>query len=78
MSSTPLRPLTKHAISELRRIKRSPCPAQEVNPGVSDRVRREGLVETVMLPSPYKTVKGPVAHFTLSEAGIAKLKEIDG
>ncbi len=78
MSSTMLRPLTKHAISELRRISRTPCPAQEINPGVSDRFRREGLVETIMLPSPYKTVKDPVAHYTVSEAGIAKLKEIDG
>lgn len=63
-------PLSAHAIAELRDIDRRPVPRSAVNPGVANRLLREALVKTVMLPSPFKTHKGQnVAHLEITEAG---------
>lgn len=75
MSSIPLKPLTEHALGVLWRISRDPCPRQEVNPGVRDRFYREELVEEILKPSPYKTVKGKVVYLQITEAGLKRLEE---
>lgn len=69
--------LTPSAIEQLRAIKRHPIPRQEVNPGHYDRFVRGDLVATTMLPSPYKTVKGDVAHLILTDAGHAAIATAD-
>lgn len=62
-------PLTEKAKDALRGLLTGPEPAQEYNPGVVNRLRREALVELVQLPSPYKTRKGNIAHLRITEAG---------
>lgn len=47
-------PLSKHAISVLDDIKVAPVPTSEINPGVVNRLLRDGRVELVDLPSPFK------------------------
>lgn len=64
------RPLTEHAKSELRRLCQHPCPPQEVNPGVRDRFWRDGLIEEIKRPSPYKKDKGAdIIFIQASQAG---------
>ena len=64
-------PLSAHDLAELRHIDRSPVPQCAVNPGVVNRLKREELVEIVMLPSPFKTHKGrKIAHLEITEEGI--------
>lgn len=47
-------------------------PAQEINPGVVNRLLREDLVEWVELRSPYATHKGrSIPHLKASAAGVA-------
>lgn len=72
-------PLSAHAIAELRNLLLAPEPCCGVNPGVANRLLREGLVETVGLPSPFKVHKGGnTAHLRITEAGRAVLAKIDG
>ena len=61
------RPMSATAREMLAKIKVAPIPAQEINPGVVDRLLREGCVELVNLPSPYKTVRRPVSHLRYVE-----------
>lgn len=56
-------PLTAHAIAALVDLSHGPQPRQELNPGVANRLLRGALVETVMLPSPYKVHKGARIEF---------------
>jgi len=70
LNGTKTHPLTAHALAELRDIASKPCPRQAVNPGVSDRLLREDLVEVVMLPSPFKTHGGKLLeHLEITDAG---------
>lgn len=63
-------PLSAHALAELRNIDRHPVPRCAVNPGVANRLEREYLAKTVMLPSPFKTHKGKsIAHLQITDAG---------
>lgn len=63
-------PLSVHAREELRDIAMSPVPRQAVNPGVANRLLREALVESVALPSPFKTHKGgKIEHLQITQAG---------
>jgi hypothetical protein len=67
-------PLSAHALAELKEIQANPVPRNAINPGVVDRLLREGLVESVMLPSPYKTHKGKACeHLAITMAGRAAL-----
>ena len=45
--TNPLRPLSPHAIAELRNMAYAPEPACAINPGVLSRLLREGLIEIV-------------------------------
>lgn len=69
--------LTPHALDVLRSLaKWGPKPAQEVNAGVADKFRREGLAEEVLLPSPYATHKGKLIGFLqITQAGRDRLAE---
>lgn len=70
----PLRPLSAHALDVLRLLVRAPMPMQEINPGVTNRLRREALIAEEALVSPYKTHKGgKIAFAVITEAGRAAL-----
>lgn len=74
LNGTRTRALSAHALDKLRSIARSPVPRCEVNPGVVNRLLREALVETVNLPSPFKTHKGADAeHLRITDAGRAAI-----
>ena len=63
-------PLTSHAIAALVELSHGPKPRYELNPGVANRLLRGDLVETVLLPSPYKTHHGKrIEHLRLTKAG---------
>ena len=67
-------PLSAHALGELRAIARAPIPAQELNPGVRNRLMREFLIELVSMKSPYKVHKGGTCeHVRITDAGIVVL-----
>lgn len=70
LNETKMHPLTAHAQAELRDIASNPCPRQAVNPGVANRLLREELVDSVMLPSPFRTHAGkPLEHLRITDAG---------
>lgn len=64
LNGTKTHPLSKHALGVLDRLKAGPIPAQEINPGVVNRLLRGDNVELVNLPSPYKK-GGSVSHLRL-------------
>lgn len=67
-----IRPLSDHARAELKDMRNKPVPRNSVNPGVSARLLRDALVESVQLPSPFKTHKGAlIEHLQITEAGRA-------
>lgn len=60
------KPLSPHALGALARLGRRPLPCSEINPGVADRLMREGLIEQVELPSPFASHKGKrIGHYQL-------------
>jgi hypothetical protein len=72
LNGTKTHPLSKHALSALERLMNGPEPRQTINPGVVNRLEREALVETVMLPSPYQSHKGALTSFLkITDAGRA-------
>lgn len=60
-----------------------PAPQCALNAGIRDRLTREGLtreglIEAVTLPSPFKSHNGkPYPHVQITEAGAAKVREIE-
>lgn len=68
-------PLSAAAMDELRYIAAEPRPRSQVNPGVANRLLRGGLVESVALPSPFKThgVRN-CEHLQITNAGKEKIK----
>lgn len=72
-------PLTKHALGVLRGLDGYPCPIQELNPGVSNRLLREDLITTEQRPSPYKTHNGKLITFAvITDAGRAAVAAAKG
>lgn len=66
--------LSEHSLGRLREIARHPLPRQDVNPGVANRLLREGLVQEVLLPSPFKSHKGKsIAHLSITAEGRQRL-----
>lgn len=51
-------PLSAIAYETLSRLSSGPIPTQEVNPGLIDKLYREGLIALVQVASPYKSHKG--------------------
>lgn len=73
-NGTQTHPLSKHALGVLRALAREPMPFQEINPGVTNRLTRERLIDTEPMPSPYKTHKGAkIAFAVITDAGRAAL-----
>lgn len=68
-------PLTDNAWEALDFLRRrGPQPASEINPGIRDRLSREGLAEEVWITSPYRSHKGAkCAHYAITEVGQARL-----
>jgi hypothetical protein len=65
-------PLSKHALQELSNLIACPLPTSTVNPGVVDRLTREGLAEVVDLRSPFKTHQGKrIPHLQITALGRA-------
>ena len=72
------RPLSVDAISALTTICREPIPRQEFNPGVTDRLTRDGLAKFENLPSPYKTHrKKRISHLVVTDAGRDKIRDLE-
>lgn len=77
LNGTRTHPLTPHATSELRSLRGGGRPRQEINPGVIDRLSREGLIETYDASSPYRTRKGDVRFVRLTSAGTERIAATD-
>lgn len=76
LNGTKTHPLTAHARFCLACIEEKPRPRQGVNPGVANRLLRTALVESVSLPSPFKSHAGkPVEHLQITDAGRAALEQ---
>lgn len=71
LNGTKTHPLSAHAIGVLRRLARQSMFGCEINPGVRDRLWREGLAE------PDEEGRG-TRVWTITDAGRARLAEIDG
>lgn len=65
LNGTKTHPLSRHAKAALDLIRKAPIPAQEINPGVVNRLLREGVVELCEMPSPYKGRRRTVSHLRL-------------
>lgn len=75
------KPLSSHALSALGWAAGDKgIPSSQVNAGVCDRLRRDGLVAFVDRPSPYPSHKPGtrVAYMVATPAGLAKLLEKRG
>ena len=54
--------LSDHAMTVLRDLVRhGPRPSQEINAGVTDKFRKEGLAEFFEAKTPYPTRKGMIS-----------------
>lgn len=61
-------PLSPFAQSVLISLRSGPIPRSDLNPGIVDRLLREGCTEIADLPSPYRTHKGKlIPHLRLIE-----------
>ena len=69
-------PLTEHGWRALSLLSTSAkMPAQMLNPGVVNRLLREGLVEIYPAPTPYPTRKGNILWLQINPAGREKIRE---
>lgn len=66
--------MTPSLKSALERLARGDEPRQSVNPGVAQKLERDGLASEVDIPSPFKTVKGLVRGLRITEQGRQALK----
>ncbi len=68
------KPLSAHALEELRHIAQAPLPRSSVNPGVVNKLLSEKLVSSVQLPSPFKVHKGGnCEHLEITDLGKTQL-----
>lgn len=75
LNGTRTHPLTDHAVEVMGTLKTRAVPAQEINPGVLNRLLREQLIDLIDKPSPYKTHRGqPISHARLSDMGFERLE----
>lgn len=67
-------PLSDFALDALRTLARTSRPSQEFNPGVVNKLLREGLVVVQSRPSPYATGRGqPIGFLLITAAGRARV-----
>lgn len=72
-----MKPLSEHALEELRCMRDMPTARGVINPGVSHKLIDEGFAEVVMLPSPFPTHKGKlIEHLKITEKGMAKIQRL--
>lgn len=77
LNGTKTHPLKESSLSVLRQLKWRKIPCAELNPGVINRLKREGLVVVVDHKSPYKTHKGGVCnHLALSDEGVTFVERL--
>ena len=70
LNGTQTHPLSSKAIEVLKNICKKPIPCSEINPGIQDRLFREGLVSYNQLISPYKKHKGGLCvHLVITHKG---------
>jgi hypothetical protein len=67
-------PLSAHALGVLRDLLRGAKPTHKINPGVVNRLCREGLVRIEMRDSPYKTRRGEIAFAVITASGKFRLE----
>ena len=58
LNGTKTHPMGAPTLRVLAKLKDGPIPKARINPGVVDRLSREGLIDFVQLPSPFKKDKG--------------------
>jgi hypothetical protein len=74
LNGTRTHPLSAHAWAELAEIARQPVPCSSVNPGVMNRLEREGLIERFMHASPFRVHRGrKIEHLMITAAGRTRL-----
>lgn len=68
---------TRHVLMALRQILPMPKVRNSFNPGVCQKLERDGLAEIVVwAPSPYQGQKGKlIQYLRITDAGRAVLKE---
>lgn len=65
------RPLSAHAIAELRDPDVAPPPRKDMNPDVTTRLNEE--IVDLMMPSPFKTHAGrDIEHMRITPPGAAR------
>jgi hypothetical protein len=65
------KPLSAHAIGELRDICSAPVPTLAVNSGVCAKLIAHGVAKVELRPSPFPTHKGRrIEHLVATPAGI--------
>lgn len=69
LNGTRTHPLSEHAKGILRELTRGPVPSYSINPGVRDRLSREGLV--------IETEFGWKRFYSITAAGRARIAEND-
>ena len=70
-------PLSHHARGVLVALgKVGQTPAQTINPGVVNRLAREGLIELYLAPTPYRTRKGRINWLRITEVGLRRLAQL--
>ncbi len=69
------KPLPGYSRRALADIREKPRPCLTINHGAGALLMREGLVEIVQLPSPYKMHGGaPINHFKITVLGEDRLR----
>lgn len=74
LNGTKTHRLSRHALGVLKGLMSNPTPTSIINPGVTNRLLREHLVEMTDLPSPFKTHKGGTTpHLVITSEGRLRL-----
>lgn len=64
------KPLSEHAVSLLKEMLVRPVPLNEINAGVSNKFRNEGLARIIEYSSPYAKHRGGTCpHMSITEKG---------
>jgi hypothetical protein len=62
--------LTKHSLQELKNLDYRPIPTCSINPGVVNKLIKEGFAKNVYLKSPFPSHKGgDCSHLEITEKG---------
>jgi hypothetical protein len=69
-------PLKPASLDVLHRLRNRPIPYQEINPGVIDRLTREGLAEVIQILNPYQTKAKTIRGLEITPRGIALLSSL--